>query len=112
MGFPAHQPVTSLRPMGLSTGRVLPPVAPALDAVTECVEIVEIDNRYPSLTQTKHAYNQQCGRSTGARTRTEPAFWALLSARPADVADDGRHRSYLPIVNHESYMPLGPGTFV
>ena len=86
MGFPAHQPVTSLRPMGLSTGRVLPPVAPALDSVTECVEI---DNRYPSLTQTKHAYNQQCGRSTGARTRTEPAFWALLSARPADVADDG-----------------------
>ena len=54
------------------------------------------------MTQTKHAYNQQCGRSTGARTRTEPAFWALLSARPADVADDGRHRSYLPIVNHES----------
>ena len=88
MGFPAHQPVTSL--------------PPALDSVTECVEIVEIDNRYPSLTQTKHAYNQQCGRSTGARTRTEPAFWALLSARPADVADDGRHRSYLPIVNHES----------
>ena len=33
MGFPAHQPVTSVRPMGLSTEHVLPSVAPALASV-------------------------------------------------------------------------------
>ena len=35
-GFPAHYPVALEHPMGLSTGHVLPPVAPALDSVACC----------------------------------------------------------------------------
>ena len=53
----------------------------------------------PSLTQTKHAHNRQGGRSTGARTRTEPAFWPLLSrVRPTSPTTDGTGVTYLLLI--------------